>query len=70
MMFHKKCIKAVGEGIPIESLTNLKIREDISRMRFIEEKERDKFAELEKKVEEEINKLTVESKQQAESTIK
>lgn len=66
MMLHKKCIQALGEKTPIESLTNLKIREDISRMRFIKEKELDKFSELEKKVEEEINQLTVESKQQAE----
>ncbi|MDO9464765.1 MAG: V-type ATP synthase subunit A [bacterium] len=62
MMLHEKCIQSLGENIPIESLTNLKIREDISRMRFIHEKELDKFSELEKKVEEEISQLTVESK--------
>ena len=70
MLLHEKCTQAVGEGTPIESLINLKIREDISRMRFIEEKKLDKFSELEKKVDEEINQLTVESKPQAESTIK
>jgi len=66
MLLHEKCTQAVGDGTPIESLTNLKIREDISRMRFIEEKNLNKFSELEKKAEEEINQLTVKSKQQAE----
>ncbi len=63
MLLHEKCIKAVSENIPVESLVNLKIREDISRMRFIEEKELNKFSELEKRVEEEINQAAVESKQ-------
>jgi len=63
MLFHEKCTQAVSENVPVESLINLKIREDISRMRFIKEKELNKFAELEKRVEKEINKLTVESKE-------
>ena len=67
MMLHEKSIQAVGDGTPIESLTNLKIREDISRMRFIKEKELDKFSELEKRVEEEINQLAIDNKQQVES---
>jgi len=67
MMLHEKSIQAVGNGTPIESLINLKIREDISRMRFIEEKNLNKFSELEKRVEEEISKVVVESKQQVES---
>jgi len=67
MMLHEKSIQAVGDGTPIESLTNLKIREDISRMRFIEEKELDKFSELEKRVEEEISQLTADNKQEVES---
>ena len=63
MLLHERRIQTVNENVPVESLINLKIREDISRMRFIEEKNLNKFSELEKKVEEEINQLAVESKQ-------
>jgi V/A-type H+-transporting ATPase subunit A len=47
-------VQALLDKIPFEQLIDLKSREAISKMKFIEEKEMNRFEEIEKELEEEI----------------
>jgi len=55
---HHKSALALEKKVPVDEVLSLKVREDIIGMKRIPDKKIDKFAELEKRVDEEIEKLT------------
>lgn len=58
MKFHTMCLKALEEGIQLEKLSKLPIREEIARVKYIPEDEAAKsFKSLEEKMKQEIQTL-------------
>ena len=56
--FHNKCMEAVGEGVTVDRLNALTVKERIGRMKYIPEQEIDeKFAQIEKEIDVQIENL-------------
>ena len=61
LKFHHLATEAVDKGVSIESIRRLKVKEDIAYMgRIPNDRYREEFAEIERKLEEEISKLISE----------
>ncbi len=58
LTFHRLGMQALGRGALLRELINLPIREEIARMRYVEESELAKLDTLEDKIKEELSKLT------------
>lgn len=56
--FYDKCLEAVTRGLPAKQIAELEVKDDIARLKYVEEdKIDDAIAEIEKKIEEQINEL-------------
>lgn len=56
--FYDKCLEAVNRGLPAKQIAELEVKDDIARLKYVEEdKIDDAIAEIEKKIEEQINEL-------------
>ncbi|MCX7796804.1 MAG: V-type ATP synthase subunit A [bacterium] len=55
--FYHQGLSALDNGVLLEDILNLPVREEISRMKYIPEQERMKFFELEDRVKREISRL-------------
>jgi V/A-type H+-transporting ATPase subunit A len=59
---HDACLKAAEKNMPLESLFSLPVREKITRMRYVPEKESGIFDEIHKDIETEISGLSKEGR--------
>lgn len=57
LKFYHNGLKAIDDGISIEEILSLPVREEISRMKYMPEQEKAKFFSLEDRIEEEFAKL-------------
>jgi len=55
--FYHRGLEAIDDGVSLEEILNLPVREDISRMKYTSEQEKAKFFSLEDKIREEFTKL-------------
>lgn len=58
LTFHRLGMAALGRGALLRDLIGMNIREEIARMRYVEEKELEKLDALEDKIKDELSKLT------------
>lgn len=58
LLFHTMGMQALGRGAPLLDVINMPIREDISRMRYTDEKELSKIDDLEKRIKSELSELS------------
>ena len=58
LTFHRLGMAALSRGALLRELINMPIREEIARMRYVEEKDISKLDELEDKIKDELSKLT------------
>ena len=58
LTFHRLGMAALSRGALLRELINMPIREEIARMRYVEEKELPKLDELEDRIKDELSKLT------------
>jgi V/A-type H+-transporting ATPase subunit A len=56
--FHRAAVEAIEEGVAIEEITALPLREEIGRMRYITEEELGKLDDLGGRIQEQIKSLT------------
>jgi V/A-type H+-transporting ATPase subunit A len=59
---HEACLRAVEKNVPLESLFDLRVREKITRMRYVPEEESGIFDEIHEDIETEINGLSKEGR--------
>ncbi len=56
--FYDKCLEAVNRGLPAKQIAELEVKDDIARLKYVEEDRLDEvIAEIEKKIEDQINEL-------------
>lgn len=55
--FYHRGLEAIDDGVSLEEILNLPVREEISRMKYTPEQEKAKFFSLEDKIKEEFTKL-------------
>ena len=58
LLFHTMGMQALRRGAPLLDVINMPVREDISRMRYTDEKELSKIDELEKRIKIELSELS------------
>lgn len=58
LTFHRLGMAALSRGALLREVIHMQVREDIARMRYVEEKELVKLDELEDKIKNELSKLT------------
>ncbi len=64
LKFHGKCVEANRKGVPSAQLAELKAKEEISRMKYVPEKEiESKAADIKKEYERDVEKLSKGSSQ-------
>lgn len=61
---HHKILEAINRNIPIEKLLNLKVKQDITEMKRISDKNEKKFSDIQKKIDKEIENLKPEDREQ------
>jgi len=64
MELHKICVKELGKEVDFKKLAELPVREDIARMKYIPEDEKNKFDDIEKKMKREIGELESGSREE------
>jgi V/A-type H+-transporting ATPase subunit A len=64
LYLHHKMLDAIDRGIPIEKLLALKVKEDLTSMKRISEKEEKKFSEIQKRIDKEIGSLKAGKEQE------
>jgi V/A-type H+-transporting ATPase subunit A len=57
LLLHEKSLYALDNSVDIEKILKLKVKEDIANAKFIEEKELNKYDEIEGKIEKELSEL-------------
>ena len=60
LKFMKEANKALDAGVYLEKILNIQVRDKIARSKYIPETEIDKMKEIEKELEDEIQKLIIE----------
>ncbi len=62
LYLHHKILDAIDKGIPIETLLTLKVKEDITGMKRIPDKEEKRFLDIQKRIDREIENLKTEDR--------
>jgi V/A-type H+-transporting ATPase subunit A len=58
LKFYDKALHAVNQGVPAREIAEIMVKDDIARLKYVEEKDVDKaIKEIEIKMEEQINAL-------------
>jgi V/A-type H+-transporting ATPase subunit A len=65
LTFHRLAMQALSRGALLRSVIGMSVREEIARMRYVEESGLNKLDELEDKIKDELGKLTAGGEEDA-----